>query len=216
MNAEKLSVGSTSETFLALVRRHGTLIVLTVVGLAAFDTVLELAIGPSIQSVGNVVSIAAAYLLYRKILVDEGMIEVEGRFGRYFGASLLSGLGMVVGFIFLIVPGLYLAARWSVAGPLAITRDLKAGAALRASWELTRHSVGTLMLIYLVLVLAFLSAIFAVAFGTALAFGTEDGLAATVLPGLVADAGFVLGCVLTVAITIELTGSQSETEAIFA
>ena len=59
-------------------------------------------------------------------------------FGRLFLAVVLVALGVALGLIALIVPGIYLAVRW-VAVPQAVVVEGKEGAdALRRSWELTR------------------------------------------------------------------------------
>lgn len=59
-------------------------------------------------------------------------------FGRLFPAVVLVALGVALGLIALIVPGIYLAVRW-VAVPQAVVVEGKDGAdALRRSWELTQ------------------------------------------------------------------------------
>ncbi len=52
------------------------------------------------------------------------------------GALLLYGLGMVVGFLLLIVPGVIVMVRWYLAPQAAVIDDLRGSAALRRSSEL--------------------------------------------------------------------------------
>ena len=45
------------------------------------------------------------------------------RFGTLLGASILSFLGIVIGFIFLIIPGIYLMIRWYFLYQVIVDRD---------------------------------------------------------------------------------------------
>ena len=60
----------------------------------------------------------------------------------YAVLSTLAGLAMLVGFAALIVPGVVLAIRWSIAGNFAIARGLGPVDSVRASWRATRGSAG--------------------------------------------------------------------------
>jgi hypothetical protein len=55
-----------------------------------------------------------------------------------FGLSVLSGLGIGLGLVALIVPGLFLIALWFVAVPACAVEQLTAKAAMSRSVELTR------------------------------------------------------------------------------
>lgn len=70
-----------------------------------------------------------------------------------FIVALLTGIGVGLGLLLLIVPGLYLATRWVVATPALVAEDLRPTAALGRSGELTegrRWAVFGLMLLYIV------------------------------------------------------------------
>jgi hypothetical protein len=70
-----------------------------------------------------------------------------------FIVALLTGIGVFLGLLLLIVPGVYLATRWLVATPALVAEDLGPTAALGRSSELTegrRWAVFGLMLLYLV------------------------------------------------------------------
>jgi hypothetical protein len=67
------------------------------------------------------------------------------RFGALLGVSLLTGLGVGVGALFLIVPGIVLFTRWSLAVPVVMLEGLGPRAAMRRSRELVRgHFWGVL------------------------------------------------------------------------
>jgi hypothetical protein len=61
-----------------------------------------------------------------------------GRFGKLVAVSLLTGLGIGVGVVLLVVPGFVLATRWAVAVPVAMLEEGSASDALRRSRELVR------------------------------------------------------------------------------
>jgi hypothetical protein len=71
-----------------------------------------------------------------------------------FGLAILVGLGMIVGFILLVVPAIFLAVIWSVAAPVLVAERRDVMESLKRSTDLTkghRWSVFALLLIYVVL-----------------------------------------------------------------
>lgn len=77
--------------------------------------------------------------------------DSKAKFWSFWWMSVMSALAIMVGCVLLIIPGLYLAARWFVAGPVLIAEDKSATEALRESWHLTRGSVWHLVAATLVL-----------------------------------------------------------------
>jgi hypothetical protein len=73
--------------------------------------------------------------------------------GTLFVAGILAGLGIALGFVALIVPGLFLAARWSLVTPVVVLEKLGATDALRRSWELVRGHTWTVLGVVLVTLL---------------------------------------------------------------
>jgi hypothetical protein len=61
------------------------------------------------------------------------------RFWPLLGASILYGLGVVIGLVLLIVPGLIAAARWSLMAPLIVLEGQGVLEARRRSSELVRE-----------------------------------------------------------------------------
>jgi len=75
-----------------------------------------------------------------KIMVDRTGLNSRGDadvFLPYFGLSLLYGLAVVVGMLFLILPALFLVARWCLAQPLVVARGERVMKAFGESWERT-------------------------------------------------------------------------------
>jgi|SRR5579884_1253646 len=64
------------------------------------------------------------------------MQNAGGRLGKLVAVSLLTGLGIGLGLVLLVVPGLVLMTRWAVAVPVAMLEDGSAREALRRSREI--------------------------------------------------------------------------------
>lgn len=63
--------------------------------------------------------------------------SIRPRFATVFGIALLSGLGVLLGGLLLVLPGLFLLIRWWVAVPVALDRNLGVVEAMRESWAMT-------------------------------------------------------------------------------
>jgi hypothetical protein len=71
--------------------------------------------------------------------------------------SLLVALGAWIGLLFLIVPGLFLMARWSVVIPVLVQERLGVFAAMRRSRDLAKGSLWPLMGVWLLMFVAFIA-----------------------------------------------------------
>lgn len=82
------------------------------------------------------------------------------------GASILAAIGIAVGFVFIIVPGLVLLTFWSLIVPSIVIGESPAMASFGRSWRTVRgfawHVFGTYILVFLILIVvqAVLAAIF--------------------------------------------------------
>jgi hypothetical protein len=91
------------------------------------------------------------------------------RFWGVFLLSLLYTLGIFMGLVLLVIPGIYLAVRWSLSLPILLEENVSAGDALGRSMQRTRQHFWPILLT--------LAPFFAAALGffAILAFGGEDG-----------------------------------------
>ncbi|HUZ99489.1 MAG TPA: glycerophosphoryl diester phosphodiesterase membrane domain-containing protein [Gaiellaceae bacterium] len=71
--------------------------------------------------------------------------RTRGRLGTLVVASLRYGVGVVIGFILLIVPGLIAVARWSLIVPLVMIEGRGTRDAFRRSSELVRGQTGRVL-----------------------------------------------------------------------
>jgi hypothetical protein len=85
--------------------------------------------------------------------IGETFRRVGPRLGAVIGTSILAGLGIALGFVLLIVPGLILLTLWSLVVPVIVLEGTPAMQAFGRSRELVR---GHGMSVFGVIVLAFL------------------------------------------------------------
>lgn len=136
---------------------------LIAVGYAALDLITQ-ADASSIPSL--IVSIFVQYLVVERLLA--GRIQDPGnrRYGALFIAGLLGGLGMLLGFVFFIIPGVMLAASWSASSAFVVADRMSGTEALGASWRATSAArwsiVGVMAATYLPFLVIFIVAMGAV------------------------------------------------------
>ncbi|NUR45557.1 MAG: hypothetical protein HOP91_05305 [Sphingomonas sp.] len=113
-------------------------VIILVGGNLALDTYSSSPFGPA-----GFLSLAMQLFLTRAALQQAGVIgpKAPAKFLSFWGMTIVSSIAIVLGCILLLLPGIYLAARWMIAGPAIIGEDLSAGAGMRQSWERTRESV---------------------------------------------------------------------------
>jgi hypothetical protein len=69
----------------------------------------------------------------------------RARFASLFLAAFVYGVGVVLGLFLLIVPGLIVAARWSLMAPLIMLENYSSGGARRRSSEIVEGRTGTVL-----------------------------------------------------------------------
>ena len=111
------------------------------------------------QIIMVIVSVVAGYILLTRYLAARGLLRDDSnRFWPYLGLAILSSLGIGLGFVLLIVPGVFLLVRWSSAIGFVIGEQRGVMDSLSASWEATKGSgwsiffAGLIMIIGLILV----------------------------------------------------------------
>lgn len=103
---------------------------------------------------GVVTDVVIADLQRRKPSIGAAVRTAGGVFLVLLGLSILSGLGMMIGLILLIVPGVILALIWSVAAPVVVAEKKGVFDALSRSRTLTRDNR---LMILLMFVIAFIA-----------------------------------------------------------
>lgn len=190
---------------------------LTFVALMALQLSVDLAtLKPGfylpVALVGVVAETAIQYAVIQMILRAEGLMRGGGR-ARIVALLLLSivaELGIALGVILLILPGLYLAARWLLAAPVLIAERTTIGEALGESLRRTEGA-------WLTLALALLLSGVPLAAGAALTIGTG----ASSLPMLLVSDGLtalakLVGYLLSTAAYAHLSDRREALDDIFA
>jgi hypothetical protein len=149
---------------------HFALIALVVfVVVAALGVLLALILGWLGAILGIIVSFVGWYWLQGALIeavrdvrdgradlsVSETFGRVQPRLGSIIGAGILLGLAIGVGFLFLIVPGLFLLTIWIAVIPAIVLENRGIGEAFGRSRELVRGNgwnvFGTIVLTILIL-----------------------------------------------------------------
>ena len=127
-----------------------------------------IASSPVLALVGLIVSLAATWVFTGMVVelvadVQDGRRDCSPRellravapvIGQLLGVALVAGVGIAVGFLLIIVPGLILFTVWSVAAPVVVLERPPGLRALRRSRELVRGSGWQVFAVILVLDIA--------------------------------------------------------------
>jgi hypothetical protein len=85
--------------------------------------------------------------------VGDVYARVRPRLPALIAAGIVAGIGIAIGFVLLIIPGLFLLTRWSLVSPAVVVEKRSAGEALSRSWELVKGNSWTMFGIIIVTVL---------------------------------------------------------------
>jgi uncharacterized membrane protein len=112
---------------------------------------------------GMAFQIAAIYCVVedmhgRRATIGGALSATASRYLAVFAIGILSGIGIAIGFVALVVPGMMLAIRWIVAVPVRVAERPGISAALGRSAVLTKGSRWTIFGLVLVFWLAILVA----------------------------------------------------------
>jgi hypothetical protein len=139
---------------------------------AAVEALLTGLLGVVGALLAGVVAIIAAFLLQAALVkavedVRDGRADLslgdtvraaQPFVGRVAGASILAGIGIGIGFILLIVPGLFLLTIWCLIVPVIVLEGAGVFAAFTRSRQLVRPHAwqvfGTIVLVFLLLIVA--------------------------------------------------------------
>jgi hypothetical protein len=215
----ELKIGAIIDKSLAVLERSVTpalifLIALTVVSAAIkYFTVnasplSQLAAAP----LQIVIAVFFSYQLL-KAMIDRTGLRSRGDadvFLAYFGLTVLYGLAILVGFLLLIIPALFLIARWSLAQPLVVARGEGVMKAFGESWE--RTSGNEFQIIAAALVLVIVPQVLGVTAGFMF---PKASLLGIVLSQALTSVGSVLGLAMGVALYGMIVGSPKDVAAAF-
>ncbi len=131
----RLGIGDLALECGQVVRENAKLLAGLLVGISLAYTVADRVSAVLANPVSVAVSVVVQYIFLEVAL---GVSGERRRFGSLFGANLISGLCVVLATMLLVLPGLFLAARWALAPAFVVANGERASPALSSSWEATR------------------------------------------------------------------------------
>lgn len=186
---------------LALLRQGVGRATIALVVLTAMGVFADMA-APTANQLNFLISaagLAMQYWLSGVLLKELGLRQVSGaRFWQMFGVCLLTNIGILLGFVFLIVPGIILLVRWSISVPYVISDDqIGVIEAIQRSWEETGDAFWPILLTLLIFYLPVGLASFAAGYFP----GFETGNAiSSIAFNLFLNAGLIGGWHVAVAV----------------
>lgn len=195
----------------------------TIAAIVAASTFLDI----TSVTLANIIAIpvlVAQYYMTRRLIERQGLQIADrlGGFGSFFLLGIITSLGIALGFVCLILPGIYLSARWSMAGAALIAENQGSGQAMSLSWEASRDHVLPIALTWALITLPFIAGALAAGGVTAMSERAGGGLQVTfvaldALSNLLLYASQVAGWYFGVAL-YQLLAAPAETrlDAVFA
>ncbi len=168
MGTRPISPGAVVRRIWEIYRDQFSVLVSTAVLLYALQFVIYLVL-PTAVGIVLVLLFWALSILYQGMVVElvqdvqdgrrdhsvrELMRSVEPVFGPLILVSILFGIGLAIGFVLLIIPGLILLVLWSVVAPVTVLERPGVFAAFRRSRELVRGNgwdvFGVIVIVFVV------------------------------------------------------------------
>ncbi|MEL7033133.1 MAG: hypothetical protein AAGL97_14810 [Pseudomonadota bacterium] len=191
------------------IARFASFWVLAKFALYSLDHMLGLTQGLGLLSTTFLLDPFFLAVIYLVALSDDGLgpMQVTGEASRRYPAmlalTLLSGLGILVGVLLLVLPGLALAVLWAVAIPVLLAERVGPTDALRGSFDYIRRHFWPVLGAYVIYVMGIIGVSF-VLFMTGLASDVRTPGPILAVDSLIDVVSAVIGAYLTAAIYREL------------
>jgi hypothetical protein len=155
---------------------------------------------------GTVFAVSDLYL-GRSTSIGASLRRMRGQAGSLLGVLILNGLAVMAAFIFLIIPGVYVACRLITCIPAALLENLGPRASLERSFALTKENAGRSFVIYLLYFAIFYAMffLFAFPFMLALAVSAKNPALVTLWTMLMQVGGTLATILVTPIFTIAST-----------
>jgi hypothetical protein len=113
----------------------------------AILSVLIAVVAKAIATAATTFAVSDIYL-DKETSISACFARVKGKVGRVIYASFELGARVGLGFLLLIIPGIYWAGKYGLAVPAVVLEDIKGKKACARSAELTKDSIGRIVAIY--------------------------------------------------------------------
>jgi hypothetical protein len=215
----KICFGRVIGNFSEMLASRAAVIGVAVVSIAVCYEVTDLAQTGSLNFLPNLlISILGQYIFIERLLFGRAARDSaeKRRYGSLFISGFISGLGVVVGLVLLVLPGVYLISRWSAASSFVVAEGMGGSEALGASWDATREDHWQLFLVYLAGSAVFCLLFSFNLFGLRLMLFPGGGLVFPVVKNLITGSLNVAGWTLGVAVYRCINPLSNRLEEVFA
>jgi hypothetical protein len=216
----KLGIGDVFGRTVELVRANAALFLVMMAIMVVVSSAGDILLGDESAMLSLPIGIASLFVQYettRRLLAHEGLMFGEMgriRFLALFGLCFVTNAAILLGLLALVLPGLYLMARWSISVPVLIGDDVGINEAMGTSWERTRaHALPIAAVFTLVFLPVFAIAIM---LGALTEISQAGAAALSIALNLVVYAGVVFGWFVSVAIHAMLAPREAQLAEIFA
>jgi hypothetical protein len=212
LRTASLSAGDILEQTLGLLRRMWDRAALALVILAGLGIVVDSGkvTGDAANALTLAISILAFILQYwivRGLLQDLGYrIPSRPRFPAFFLMGLVTTVGILLGLVLLIVPGIVLMVRWSISAPVVIGSECRVIESIGESWRATEGVFWPIFLAFT----AIYGPLFVIPLAGELAM--ENRLAGAAILNLPVNACIIAGWHAAVAIYLQLCRTEMLSE----
>lgn len=202
-SAEGVTVADLLDGTFRLLRRGApragiALLILAGLGIVIDSGMAGAELERSLNLSASVLVIVTQYRLTRLLLGDlAGANPTGGGIWAFIMLGILFTLGILLGLLLLVVPGIVLFVRWSIAVPILLDTDEGVIDSLRRSWRDTGADFWPILVTWLVV---YGPAVLGAALGYALAVWYPDSLAGVVVANLALNGGLIVGWHAAVAI----------------
>ena len=193
-----------AEDFLLLPNRGGGTLARPSSGLLAFGIVGAIVfvfvyITAYLFAQGGTIYAVSDLYLGHPTTINASLRRMWGQLLNLLGVSILNGIVILIGAIFLIIPGIYLACRLITCVPAALLEDLGARESLERSLALTKDSAGRAFVIYFLYVAMVYATLilFAIPFGFMVVMAGKDPQMVRIATGLMQVGQFCAGVLVT-------------------
>lgn len=142
--------------------------------------------------------------LGRPTSVSDAYARVRGRIGLVAGLTIVMGIGIGVGMILLVIPGIIFTMMWSLAVPVAVLEDLGVRDSMSRSSDLTKGSRWRIFVVWILFIVLTFAIAFLIEYPVGLVAGLMGARAATSIGLQVASAiaDFIAQCLVAPLATI--------------
>jgi hypothetical protein len=216
MQEEEVSAGRLIATMFEMMRDNAVVVGASILGLSVLGIAGDLYNPEALTSLPITIAGAVAqFVIIRQALDRMGLVRRSRQaVGAYIGVSILANIGIILGMLLLVIPGVVLAIRWSIAAPIVLAEEQGAGDSLSDSWARTKEHAMSILVAYLVPLGLLAASLVVYAMGDP--ESVEIPLMTALIGNVCSNAFLAMSSLMSVAIYSAVTHAPDRLEEIFA